>query len=206
MTTAAIEWPAVWRALGVALRVHVELGRRHLLTEDVVRFAVVAVLADHGVAADRLGAERTVADVGRVDLFVDAPSGSAIEFKFPREPSEKNAADTMAFGEMLRDFYRLARLPVADAWAVQLLRPAFVRYFSRRTELRWTAEWADTLVLPQGLPAALPTSARVCLPAWAQGEVRARCEYRQLLGDDLLVVYRVEGANGRPASAPSPVN
>jgi hypothetical protein len=71
--TVGIDWPGVWYALATALRVHVEAGRRHLLTEDVVRFATVTVLADHGVTADRLAAERTVAGVGRVDLLVDHP-------------------------------------------------------------------------------------------------------------------------------------
>lgn len=194
MTSTPVDWPEVWAALADALRAHVELGRRHLLTEDVVRFATVTVLADHGVTADRLAVERTVAGVGRVDLFVDPPTGTAVEFKFPREPIETNAADTMAFGETLRDFYRLARLTVVEAWAVQLLRPAFVRYLRRRSEIAWTATPGGTLVLPDGLPATLRASARACLPDWAGGEVRARCELADQLGDDLLVAYRVEPA------------
>ncbi len=200
MTDAAepVNWRQVWAALAVALRVHVEVGRRHLLTEDVVRFATVAVLADHGVSADRLAAERTVAGIGRVDLMVDPPAGAAVEFKFPREASEKNAADTDAFGETLRDFYRLARLDVGEAWAVQVLRPAFVRYLRARSEVRWTAAPGETLVLPAGLSAVLPASARAQLSEWATDEVRARCELAEALGDDLLVAYRV--ARAAPAA------
>ena len=47
----------------------------------------------------------------------------------------------------------------------------------------------DTLVLPEGLPAALPASARICLPGWAATQVRARCVLTEQLGDDLLVAY-----------------
>jgi hypothetical protein len=178
----------------VALRVHLEIGRRHLLTEDVVRFATVTVLADHGVAASRLGAERTVPGVGRIDLVVDPPHGAAVEFKFPREPSETNAADTQAFGETLRDLYRLARLEVAEAWAVQLLRPALYRYLSRRSELAWTASPGTTLLLPAGLRDRLPASARGILPPWATDEVSAECVVAERLGEDLLVAYQVAPA------------
>lgn len=191
MAEDPIDWRALWRALAVALEVHVRAGRRHLLTEDVVRFATVTVLAEHGIEADRLVAERTVPGVGRVDLLVDPPRGAAIEFKFPREPSETNAADTMAFGELLRDFYRLARLEVATAWAVQLLRPAFRRYLTRRSELHWTDAPGSTLVLPPGLRDSVPASARAGLPEWANGEVRAVCHSAAELDDDLLVVFRV---------------
>lgn len=188
----AIDWAAVWDALAVSLDVHVGAGRRHLLTEDVVRFATVAVLADHHVVAERLVAERTVDGIGRVDLIVDAPHGAAVEFKFPREPAQTNAADTMAFGELLRDFYRLGRLEVADRWAVQLLRPSFRRYLARRSELAWTDERGTRLVLPAGLRDSLPVSAKRCLPEWALDEVHAECVTARRLGDDRLVVYRVE--------------
>lgn len=81
-----LDWERQWGALAVALDVHIRAGRRHLLAEDVVRFATVAVLAEYGITADRLAAESTVAGVGRVDLLVDPPNGAAIEFKFPSEP------------------------------------------------------------------------------------------------------------------------
>lgn len=190
-----LDWPAMWRALAVALRVHLDVGRRHLLTEDVVRFATVMVLADHGVTADRLSAERTVQGVGRIDLFVDAPSGTAVEFKFPREPSEKNAADTMAFGETLKDFYRLAHLDVTDAWAVQLLRPSFVRYLNRRAELDWKTQPGEVLVLPAGLAERLPVSASAALRNCATGEVRAHCHVAEMLGDDMLLAFQVQKVN-----------
>jgi hypothetical protein len=46
MTTDDVPWDRLWGALAVALEVHVRAGRRHLLTEDVVRFATVTVLAE----------------------------------------------------------------------------------------------------------------------------------------------------------------
>lgn len=83
-TTSGVAWERLWPALWEALDDYVRAGRRHLLTEDVVRFATVIVLAKRGITADRLVTERTVAGVGRVDLLVDPPNGAAIEFKFPR--------------------------------------------------------------------------------------------------------------------------
>jgi hypothetical protein len=67
-----------------------------------------------------------------------------------------SAADTVAFGELLRDFYRLSRVEVAEAWAVQLLRPAFRRHLKHRLELGWTDSPGTTLVLPPGLRDAVP--------------------------------------------------
>jgi hypothetical protein len=197
MADQRLDWDRLWAALAVALEVHVRAGRRHLLTEDVVRFATVTVLAENGVTADRLAAERTVAGVGRVDLLVDPPTGAGVEFKFPREPSEMNAADTMAFGEILRDFYRLARLDVADAWAVQMLRPALRRYLARRQELVWVESPGGAVILPAALRETVPMSARAALPEWAVGEVRAECRAATELGEDLLVVFRVTPRRGK---------
>lgn len=187
-----LDWPTVWHALAEALRAHHQVGRRHLLTEDVVRFATITVLAEHGVDASRLAAEVNIAGVGFIDLFVDRPDGVAIEFKFPREPSEKNAADTMAFGELLRDFYRLARLDVTEAWAVQLIRPKFAQYLTKRSELAWTATAGAILELPAGLRELLPASAKEKVPAWATDTVTATCVLAERVGDDVLAAYKVD--------------
>lgn len=187
-----VDWPAVWRGLATALRVHLAAGRRHLLTEDVVRFATVTVLADHGVSADRLAAERTIPGVGRIDLLVDVPGGAAVEFKFPREPNELNAPYTMTYGELLKDFYRLAAIEVDEAWAVQLLRPAFARYLARRREVHWTMTPGHTLRLPEDLAASLPQTARRAFTGVSGSrEARAECAVVEPLGDDVLVACRV---------------
>jgi hypothetical protein len=49
--------------------------------------------------------------IDAVDLVVSEPELAAIEFKYPREPRETNAAWTQHLGEALKDFYRLARMP-----------------------------------------------------------------------------------------------
>jgi hypothetical protein len=46
-----------------------------------------------------------------VDLAVGEPSEAVIEFNYPREPNETAAEWTQVFGEVLKDFYRLAVHP-----------------------------------------------------------------------------------------------
>lgn len=86
----------------------------HLLTEDSLRFCVSRALVDAGVNPSGLQVERPhpVLPAARVDLVARSGTGTAvIELKYPREPDEKNAAWTMVLGEVLRDFFRLARYP-----------------------------------------------------------------------------------------------
>jgi hypothetical protein len=97
----------------------------------------------------------------------------------------------MAFGELLKDFYRLAALDVSEAWAVQLLRPSFARYLARRSELRWTTSPGGTLVLPAGLAESLPATARRSLGVVPETEIRAGCVFEEHLGEDLLVAYQI---------------
>lgn len=186
-----IDWNLVWAALGDALGAHHGAGRRHLLTEDVVRFATVVALTEQGVGAERLAMEQPIAGVGRVDLLLDQPDGAAIEFKFPREPDPANAADAMTFGEILRDFYRLARLGVADAWVVQILQPRLRQYLVTQPKVSWTYTPGETIVLPGGLRDELLKSTRDAIPEWATEEVRALCCAAHSIDDDLLVVYRI---------------
>ena len=116
------------RADPCSLRLRSPAERRHLLTEDVVQFATVTVLAEQGLPADRLAAERTIAGIGRVELLVDPPGGAAIEFKFSREPSVMNTADTMAFDKQSKD----------DRAARETIRAI------RDRETLWTLKFADT--------------------------------------------------------------
>ncbi|MGI5499350.1 hypothetical protein [Lentzea sp. CA-135723] len=104
----------MWASLVDELRGHLECGLRGMLTEDVVRFATAKALVAHGIEATTLWAEAPNPTLkgSRVDLAVGRPRPSAlIEFKFPREPNVMNAAWTMALGEVLKDFYRLASYP-----------------------------------------------------------------------------------------------
>lgn len=190
-TASQLNWTDVWAEVAAVLAGHVTAGRRHLLTEDVVRFTTVLVLADRNVTADRLSVERTLPGVGRIDLIVDTPADVAVEFKFPREPKETNAASTMTFGELLKDFYRVAMLGPAQGWVVQLYRPSLARYLAARTELEWTVEPGSTLALPAGLSDRLPATAQRALGPVAAGPVRARCEVAAPVGDEVLAAYRI---------------
>jgi hypothetical protein len=99
-------------------------GLETLPTEDVARFATIQQLAAVGVPATRMEPEwRRTGVTDAVDLVVTGPRPAAIEFKFPRELKEANAAWTQHLGEAVKDFYRLAFMPTAflDRWCVQVL-------------------------------------------------------------------------------------
>jgi hypothetical protein len=104
----------VWNEVAAELRGHRLCGLAGLLTEDVVRFATARALVAAGVDAAELRVEapHPVLKGSRVDLVVGKVQPAAlIELKFPREPNLLNAAWTMALGELLKDFYRLAAYP-----------------------------------------------------------------------------------------------
>jgi hypothetical protein len=89
-------------------------------------------LVDAGVAPTSIESEwRRPGVRDAVDLVVTLPSLVAIEFKYPREPRETNAAWTQHLGEALKDFYRLATMPseVSGRWCVQLWSTRVTRYF-----------------------------------------------------------------------------
>lgn len=113
------------RRRGAAWSPRDSAGLDRLLTEDVVRFSTVRALVAAGVHPSRLTPEWRTDHLGRgaVDLVVGQPPSAAIEFKYPREPVETNAAWTHQLGEMLKDIYRLAALPteIKERWAVQVV-------------------------------------------------------------------------------------
>lgn len=69
-----------------------------------------------------------------MDLVVDSPPTVAVELKYPRDPTEQNAADTMTLGELLRDLYRLARLD-AQGWALQVIDERLRGFLTRRADV-----------------------------------------------------------------------
>ena len=86
-------WTEVWQSTANQLDKHRAAGLQALLTEDVLRFAVVHELVKVGIAPNDIEAEwRRPGVPDAVDLVVTRPTRSAIEFKFPREPRETNAA------------------------------------------------------------------------------------------------------------------
>jgi hypothetical protein len=113
-------------AVAAELRRHRRSGLSWLLTEDAVRFAAARALVDAGVDAASLRVEwpHPVLTGSRIDLVADGAPPVFVEFKYWREPNEQNAAWTMALGEVLKDFYRLATCPgPAQRVFVYVLRP-----------------------------------------------------------------------------------
>ena len=130
-TSAAVDWRALWSTTATHLDRHREVGLQGLLTEVVLRFAVVQELVSVGVSPAHIATEwRRPGVPDAVDLVVSQPTWTAVEFKFPREPREANAAWTQHLGEVLKDFYRLAMMPpeFVDRWCVQLLSNRMRRY------------------------------------------------------------------------------
>lgn len=91
----------LWAVVSRRLTEHLEAGRGHLLTEDVMHFATVLELEERGIVAARMRPEYPVPAVGgKVDLVIDDPPTAAIEFKFPRDSRSGISPDTMTLGEL----------------------------------------------------------------------------------------------------------
>lgn len=225
MPSPQVEWSpreqpvldALRRVAGVMAQHYVK-GRQHLLTEDVFRFATVASLEEGGVAPDRLAIEVPVPGPvrGKIDLVVDTEV--AIEFKFPRDPvSDVGAADTMTFGEMLSDVYRLSTLPHSRRLAVWLLQDRLAGYLTRaagRHAIDWPTRAGARLRLPAGLRGRLPSTAAALLRHHGEGAVEAEVVvYLPVCDGVVLVVLDVlepppgswrSLAPHRPVRSPAP--
>ncbi len=197
----------VWRDVAAELRAHGTAGLQRFLTEDVLRFASVRHLAHHGVQPAAMRNEWRQAGIS-VDLAVGEPVHTAVEFKYPREPNETNAAWTQHLGELLKDFYRLAHLPeqVAERWCVQLVSDRLRRYLDgveRNYGVRLPMKAGDSTVLDAPGQRALPATAWRLISPWVDetDSVRARCVQVADAGAGLrLVVHRVEHLRGGESS------
>lgn len=198
----------VWEAVAAELRAHRHNGLGPLLTEDTVRFASARALVDAGVAPAALRAEwpHPALRGSRIDLVVDDHPPVVIEFKFPREPNEKNAAWTMALGEVLKDFYRLAAFPgVAKRLFVYVETARLRRYMTGAARRYGMTIEGERISLRPADTAKLPTTAAQIIGAeLAAHHVQA---WRDVLievdGELRMAVYEVDplGAPPGPASA-----
>lgn len=105
-----------------------------------MRFAAAVALVDAGADAAGLSVEapHPVLKGSRVDLVVAHPEGGAlVEFKFPREPDENNAAWTMTLGEVLKDFYRLASYPGEEDRLFVYVESSRLRAYMARAARRY---------------------------------------------------------------------
>ena len=189
----------MWCRVAERMSGHRTAGRTHLLTEDVLRFETVLALDEFGVSADRLRVE--VLDPalagGKLDLVVDPPRGTVIEFKFPRDSSTGFSPDTMTMGELLRDFFRVAAVPAEDRWVVQLLNTRLVRYLEAahsRYGLGWVDAPGQVLELAPRTVSSLPSTARRAMGDMSfGGGVSATCTVAQQVASQLiLLAYRVD--------------
>lgn len=164
--TSGVDWRAAWDAVADFLGEQLAAGRRHLLTEDVVRFELAQVLGRQGVDPGRIAKEHRVPSIGAIDLVIDAEPGvpgrmsAAVEIKFPRDPRERNAADTMTVGELLNDFYRLARIDAPERWALQVIGSRLGRHLAARRDVLWTLVEGENLLLGADVLSRLPPTAR----------------------------------------------
>lgn len=188
-----VGWLDVWRAVAGAVSVHINAGRGHLLTEDAVRFALIAALEEQGVQPGEIRIEVSEPRIeGKLDLVVGDPPSAVVELKFPRDPRASMPPDTMTMGEMLRDFYRLARLDASERWVAQLVSDRLRRYLERRSDVSWTFERDATMSVTAGACARLPQTARRHLPSWCDDMAfNATCMEAFRIEGFTLAVYRL---------------
>jgi hypothetical protein len=187
------DWELVWASTASAIAAHQRRGHGHLLTEDAVRWAILAALEKCGVPAAQVTFEHRVKDVGPIDLVVSNDNGiaAAVEIKFPRDPRERNSADTMTVGELLNDFYRLARVPAIERQALQVIGSRLAGYLSRRDPL-WAAQDGKTMEMPADLPHHVrPTTREAMRAADGKTAVRAACTFACSVGDLAVIAYTV---------------
>lgn len=197
----SVEWPGVWRIVADDLSESWTAGLGRLVTEDVLRFATIKVLVAQGVPADYLHSEwRRPGVVDAVDLVIMQDPCAAIEFKYPREPREMNAAWTQHLGELLKDFYRLAHMPPSfeERWCVQLLTPRVQKYLSGVTDrhgIQIAQQPGQMTVLQMSALEALPATATGKLTRWMNDDltVQARCVGSYSVGGELqLLIHDVQ--------------
>jgi hypothetical protein len=203
-----LDWSILWLQVAARFSTHLVAGRQHLLNEHTLRAETIAVLEMNGVRPGRLAVEFRAPELlgGSLDLVVDPPAGTVIEFKFPRD-SSGTSADTMTLGELLRDFLRVSAVPAEQRWVVQILSARMRRYLDRvgsRYPLSWVGTMGDVFKLRPETLAGLPKTAVEALGGiGSAGVVRARCMDVVRIGQDLqLIAYLVDPVDG-PVAEPT---
>lgn len=196
-----VPWTQVWSDVANRVRLHRDAGRGHLLTEDAVRLETIMVLCELGAAPEQMVNEYLAPELvgGKIDLALDPPRGTLIEFKYPRDSRTGFSPDTMTLGELLRDFVRVASVPAEQRWVVQVLGTRLTRYL-QGVQARHGLHWATTpgtefYVSPQTL-LGLPATARQSLGTWPTGTgITGRCAAAERIDDGLtLYAYAVTAA------------
>ncbi len=190
--------PGLWAAVAGELSGYRRAGMNHLLTEDTLRFATVRAAAAAGVeqAVMRVELPHPAIVGGRIDLAVGQPPAVLVEFKYPREPVDKNAAWTMALGEVLKDFYRLAAYPGSVTRIFVYAESRRLRRYMLGAAERYGVDIDRPMVsLEPDAVAALPNSARDILGSLSVGTVTAERVALVEVDQELrLTVYVVDGS------------
>lgn len=199
--------PQVWAAVASRLRAYRTAGLTGLMTEDTVRFATAQALADAGTPPEQMHVEgpHPVLRGSRVDLALGLQTPTALlEFKFPREPNELNAAWTMVLGEVLKDFYRLASCPgEMDRLFVHVETPRLRRYMAGAAGRYGLDLDVEHVALRPADAARLPSTAAQIVGAElaAHHVVAQRLQVLDVDGDLRLMVYLVDALNRPPTAA-----
>lgn len=201
-----VDWNELWSATASHLGRHSTAGLSALLTEDVLRFAVVQEMVAAGVSPAIIEAEwRRPGIRDSVDLVVTGREWTAIEFKYPREPRETNAPWTQHLGEALKDFYRVATMPpeFRQRWCVQLWSRRVGRYFegvADRNVVQLATRVGQHTILDAAIVRGLPATATRALSHWMPElpQVTAVCTVATRVSDDLtLLAHLVDAAAPR---------
>lgn len=193
LEAGSLIWHSIFEHVVDQLAADIAATRRHLLTEDRLRWALIVALNQSGVDADRLATEVRVPGIGPVDLVVGHPPSIVVELKFPRDPVATNAPDTMTAGELLRDFARLAACGASrQAIALHVLPDRLRRHLNNRRDVRWAWEPGQELELTPEIATAMPKTARdsMRLDEFV-GTITATCIFAGSTGDLSILVYEV---------------
>jgi hypothetical protein len=188
----------LWDSVADAMREHIRAGLTGVLTEDTLRFATAQAIARTGADARELRVEwpHPTLPGSRIDLVFGKPDPRVlVEFKFPREPSEKNAAWTMVLGEVLKDLYRLASVPGDATRLFVYLEGSRLRTYMAGAAQRFGLNVdADVVALRPEDAAKLPSTAAAIVGAeLAANHVTAtRVFDREVLDGLHLAVYVVD--------------
>jgi hypothetical protein len=200
----------VWTNVAAELRTHRRRGFGGLLTKDAVRFCAARALVDAGVdvAALRVEAPHPVLKGARVDLVVGRDRPVAVfELQYPREPNPANAAWTMALGEVLKDFYRLATYPGTADRIFAYVESDDLRRYMTGAEHRYKFDLhRGAITLDPAEIARLPATATAIIGReLAAHRVTAR-RIAELAVDETLhlAVFHVDGLDDRRESAAEP--
>lgn len=194
----AWESASTYDAVAQEIRDLRERGLGHLLTEETVRFATAQALVSAGVVPESLRTERPhpIIKGARIDLAVGEPETAFIEFKYPREPAEKNAAWTMTLGEVLKDLYRLAAYPGQVDRIFVYAESRRLRDYMTASSQRYGVDIDRTDVsITPAQAGLLPATATAILGHLSESKVTATRLTIAEIDDGLrLAVYRVDEA------------